>query len=289
MSEDDVPDPEMPRLPFFRQGKPAVDADDELVELLIAGQALSVDLPPHQVALAGLLSAASGAPLEAELVGEQQALAAFRTAHGPRLATPARLRPRRSAMITSLSAMISSKLALAAAAGAVTLGGATAAAYANALPNALQNFAHDTIGAPAGSHSPSGVAPTTRPTPTATPVGPNASGPAAYGLCTAYLASTKSSNNGASASPAPAFQALISAAGGADKVAAYCAAATPGGQHPTGAPTTHPTGAPTAHPTGAPTTHPTSAPTAHPTGEPTSVPTGAPQQPASTSSSHPGR
>jgi len=55
--------------------------------------------------------------------------------------------------------------------------------------------------------------------------GPDASGPARHGLCQAW-ASGQGDDHGRRAD-APAFQALADAAGGADQVAAYCAAETP--------------------------------------------------------------
>ena len=55
--------------------------------------------------------------------------------------------------------------------------------------------------------------------------GPDASGAARHGLCQAW-ASGQGDDHGQRAD-APAFQALADAAGGADQIAAYCAAETP--------------------------------------------------------------
>ena len=55
--------------------------------------------------------------------------------------------------------------------------------------------------------------------------GPDASGAARHGLCQAWAAG-QGDDHGQRAD-APAFQALADAAGGADQVAAYCAAETP--------------------------------------------------------------
>jgi len=55
--------------------------------------------------------------------------------------------------------------------------------------------------------------------------GPDASGAARHGLCQAWAAG-QGDDHGRRAD-APAFQALADAAGGADRVAAYCAAETP--------------------------------------------------------------
>ena len=56
------------------------------------------------------------------------------------------------------------------------------------------------------------------------PTGPDASGAARHGLCQAWAAG-QGDDHGRRAD-APAFQALADAAGGADRVAAYCAAET---------------------------------------------------------------
>jgi hypothetical protein len=167
-----------------------------------------------------------------------------------------------------LASLLSAKAAAAVAATAVTLGGgAVAAAYTGVLPASMQKLAHDTIGAPPAT-------PSASPARSGSPVGPNAAGHAAYGLCTAYAHLTA---HGSAQQKAVAFRNLATAAGGAANVTAYCAAvAHPGAAHPTGQPSTLPAQAPTSHPTGKPTTPPAQAPTSHPTGKPTSHPTGKP-------------
>ena len=65
--------------------------------------------------------------------------------------------------------------------------------------------------------------------------GPDASGAARHGLCQAWAAGQGDEHG--RRTDAPAFRALADAAGGADQVAAYCAAETPAsaahGQRPT--------------------------------------------------------
>jgi len=244
-------------------GDPAFDA-------LLAGNLLAEDTAQGLRPVAEAIAALNGVPATSELAAEANALAVFRGVVGMS-AEPARSRRRRRPLLTSL---ISAKLAAAAMAAAVTLGGAAAAAYSGALPAPAQKLAHDTIGAPAAR-------PSTQPTHSATPVGPDATGHAAYGLCTAY-AHLKA--HGSAAQKAVAFRNLATAAGGAAKVTAYCAGvahpgATPSGSpasHPGGKSTSHPTGAPTSHPGGQSTSHPTGAPTSHPSGQPTSHATGKP-------------
>ena len=173
-----------------------------------------------------------------------------------------------------LTSLLSAKLAAAGAVAAVTLGGAAAAAYAGALPASVQTFAHDTIGAPPAPHS-------AHPAPSAAPVGPDATGHAAYGLCTAY-AHLKA--HGSAKQKAVAFRNLSTAAGGAANVTAYCAGiAHPGtapSGHPSGRPSTLPSQVPSGHPSGRPSTLPSQVPsgqpTGHPSGPPTSHPTGKP-------------
>jgi hypothetical protein len=92
--------------------------------------------------------------------------------------------------------------------------------------------------------------------------------PSPRGLCQAYTAHVGSGPG--KALDSPAFSALITAAGGKDKVAAFCTSmlsAQPGNQ-----PTAHPGGKPSSRPTPANTTHPTGKPTTVPTGHPTSHP-----------------
>jgi hypothetical protein len=106
--------------------------------------------------------------------------------------------------------VLGARLAAVAAAVAVALfGGGIAAAYTGSLPTALQQIAHRAIAAP-------GPRPD-RPVPVTTghPTGPKLPGSAARGLCAAYQHANASQR-------ATAFRKLIEAAGGADKVAAYC-------------------------------------------------------------------
>lgn len=142
--------------------------------------------------------------------------------------------------------------------GTIALGGTTAAAYADALPSGLQDEAHALIGAPTADPTTDPTAPptaeptdsatdtatptpepTTDPTSTAVPVGPDASGPAAHGLCTAY-------EHGGLAATSVAYASLEKAAGGAGSIDAYCATiVAPGnsGAHQA-TPAPVPTGAP---------------------------------------------
>jgi hypothetical protein len=166
-----------------------------------------------------------------------------------------------------ISSLIGAKLGATIAGVAVGLGGtALAVAYAGSHPSENPDT-HTVISAPAATTTPHPSA-----TKTKNGVGPDATGPAAFGLCNAW---SHHQANGAkthgNAKNSVAFRNLAAAAGGEQKIASYCAKIP----HPTGTadpdepgdkPTTHPTGKPSAHPTGAATTHPTGATTTHPTG-----------------------
>ena len=123
----------------------------------------------------------------------------------------------------SVLTMIGRKVAIGLLAGsAVVVGGAGVAAYADLLPTAAQQVAHDSIGAPlprtgrslAPTDEPT-VAPTAVRTATTKPVGPDATGPAAHGLCTAFA-------HGGLNVASTAYASLASAASGASNIATYC-------------------------------------------------------------------
>jgi len=81
--------------------------------------------------------------------------------------------------------------------------------------------------------------------PTSTPVGPDATGPAAFGLCNAYK---HAKVHGKSVGHSIAFRNLAAAAGGVDKIDAYCATIP----HPGSAATSSPSAGPPSHPSGPP-------------------------------------
>ena len=257
-----VSDSDMPN--FSRRARrEASGIPDAALAALLAGGSPPPDASAPLEHVADVLAALRAAPASDEAAGKAAALAQFRQRVGMS-SQPIRSRRRRP---TLLSSMLSAKAAAAAAVAVVGLGGVATAAFAGALPSSAQQLAHDTIGAPSphaslhardratGGHS-------------GTPVGPNASGPAAFGLCTAYAHATK---HGTAAKKAVAFRNLEKAAGGAANVTSFCASVA----HPGSSATPH-SGAPTSHPTGAPTSHPSERPSPHPTGPPSPHPTGPP-------------
>lgn len=234
--------------------------------------------PAAPDALGELLHAAAGPAREGELAGEQAAVAAFRAA---RLA-PAPLPRRRTMIKTTLAGLLAAKI-LAPVAAAAAVGGITVAGVTGTLPLPEDTPANPPAQQP--TTTPRSVVPThANPANPATPAAPN---PSLTGLCQAYTSSVATAEG--TATDSPAFQVLITKAGGEDKVTGYCAHRL---ADRTGAPQSVPSTVPTTppHPTGRPSelpgvpdenrrpnrsTHPTGQPTskpAHPMGSPTAVP-----------------
>lgn len=137
------------------------------------------------------------------------------------------------------TALVTSKIAAGIlAGGTLAAGGAATAAYTGTLPAPLQQASHEVMGAPApaaastaAEHTPaaarhgkaSKAAAAPAPRPDATPVGPDATGPAAFGLCTAFT-------NGGLDPASTAFESLAMAANGSAGIAAYCKSVPAPGQ-----------------------------------------------------------
>ncbi|MDQ1545900.1 MAG: hypothetical protein QOH69_804 [Actinomycetota bacterium] len=126
------------------------------------------------------------------------------------------------------------------AGGAAVVGGTAVAAYADLLPATIQQAAHDSIGAPvpgatASAEPTDAPTPTPTTTPTSSSVGPDATGPAAFGLCTAFT------HGGLNVS-STAYASLASAANGASNIATYCSTITKPGPTGTHAPNSHSNG-----------------------------------------------
>jgi hypothetical protein len=137
------------------------------------------------------------------------------------------------------TALVASKIAAGVlAGGTIAAGGAATAAYTGTLPAPLQQTSHELIGAPApaavsaaaeqkpdaASHGKgSKAADTPAPQSEATPAGPDATGPAAFGLCTAFT-------NGGLDPASTAYKSLAAAANGSADIAAYCKSVPAPGQ-----------------------------------------------------------
>jgi hypothetical protein len=273
MSGWDVSDADMPNIP----GSPRADVPelpDGALDALLTGDLVTDEACAGLQPAAALLAALNAAPQDGELAGHARALAEFRRRGG--MPVHARRSARRRPRL--LTALLTAKAAAAAGAAAIALGGGVAAAaYTSTLPAPAQQFAHSVIGAPSPqpSHRPGSPQPSHRPgTLQATPArtdagGPDATGPAAFGLCTAYA---HAKAHGTASQKAMAFRNLAAAAGGAAKVAAYCAAVPHPGSPPSGQPApdrTRPAGRPASHPAGKPSPQRR---TPHPAGRPSSAP-----------------
>jgi hypothetical protein len=254
----------MPNMPGSQRAD-VPELPDVALDALLAGDLVTDEAWAGLQPAAALLAALNAAPEDGELAGHARALAEFRRRGGMPVHARRPVR-RRSRLLTSL---LTAKAAVAAAAPAAAVGGVAAAACTGTLPAPAQQFAHSVIGAPSPqpSHRPGTPRATPARTNAADPgaAGPEAAGPAGFGLCTAYAHATA---HGTASQKAVAFGNLAAAAGGAAKIAAYCAAVPrPGSSQPSQPAPARPAGHPS-HPTGKPTSHP--AP--HPAGRPSHAP-----------------
>jgi hypothetical protein len=222
---------------------PAVDPaadwlalDQATVERLLAGELVGEQVPVGYGPVAGLLAALVAPPSQRELAGQAVALAQLRAVTGHRATVGGRVgrrgRARRRRRVG---------LAVVVVVGALSTGGVAAAT--GQLPGSIRDAARNLRvmvgGAPVvptetGSGRPLG--PTTG---TGGPAGGGQGagsaggvgsrvvpGVAADGLCRAFLAGRGGEQGGRM--DAVAFQALARAAGGPDKIVAYCQAVQPG-------------------------------------------------------------
>ncbi|XTZ16608.1 hypothetical protein ACQSSU_04230 [Micromonospora echinospora] len=219
--------------------------------------------------LVRLLDAARAAPRSTELRGEHQAVQAFHAARSAPARRPSRPAARRGALARLLPAKTIAALAVAAT------GGMALATVQGAVPSPLRPAPPATttpVDGPSG-----GVPERMRTAPTAGPPthGPPGGGPRSPEL----IPACRSWRDARAVDPDralrdPAFAPLVRAAGGQDRVDAWCDTVLGGGRTPVpstdvprDAPTAGPGGPPSAPPTGQPAVHP-----ARPTGQP-AVPT----------------
>lgn len=206
---------------------------DDHLEAMLSGQPLPENADAELHGVNELLTALRAAPVDpVERPGQAQALDAYRETFAT--SDPAHQRRRRPAM---LSTLLGAKLGAALAAGAVGFGGIAVAAAAGVLPDAAQDFAHNTVGVvPAAHPDKSAKDVKTTETTKETPVGPDATGPAAFGLCTAWSHAKDSAN---AAEKSIAFRNLATAADGEEGIADYCLrVAKPGVEGTAGKPDT---------------------------------------------------
>jgi hypothetical protein len=228
MNHDDALPFEM-RQHLGPKGPPTLD--DETADRLLAGRLDPADAPPGYAAVAKLVAAATAPAATDELARGPQAVARF--AATARTGFPSRASITRRAGVPRRPRSV--KAAVAVLAAVLSIGGVAAAA--GVFPAPAQ---------PAADHRPdnpgrgttattggSGATPTTaadkasnRERGNGTATGPDATGPAKDGLCRAWQAGQGGQHG--KRDDSPAFRALAAAAGGADNIAAYCQATTPG-------------------------------------------------------------
>jgi hypothetical protein len=215
----------------FREAGPSA-ADQELLERLLDGRLDPGSAPSGYGGLARLLAAATALAAPEELAGEQRAMATFAAVMRSRLPT---LVPRRTAVARKVLTM---KAAAAGLVAVLSVGGVAAAASgllpdqaspvadqapattaADAAAHGLGKAAGANLGGSANAGSADGQG-------RESAVGPDATGAARAGLCRAWPAGQGGDHG--RRMDAVAFQALVTAAGGADQVAAYCKDATTG-------------------------------------------------------------
>jgi hypothetical protein len=219
-------------------------------------------------ALARVLAAAATTARPQELAGESACIAAFRAAR----LVPA-TRPRRQSMIKSAVMKLLTVKAAAIVAGAAATGGVALAASSGALPGIGGDKPAVSASTSAG-HGKSDAAKEQAEAAADKSKSANdkdGPSPSFVGLCRAYSAGNKTEQGKALESPA--FTALITAAGGKDKVAAYCvtvlasAKPDPAKSHPSGQGDTD-------HPQGVPSERPKTETSVGSHGKPTDSPTG---------------
>jgi hypothetical protein len=244
-----------------RQDASAIE--DASLSALLSGGAVPEDLAAGLQPAADVLAALRARPASDELAGEALAMAEFRN----RIGVPdpvRRSRPRRRPAL--LTSFLSAKVAVAAAAVAITIGGVATAAYAGALPGPAQRIAHDVIGAPA-AHKDTHASNLTA----------FAGRPPVHVLCLAYA---RAKAHGTAAQQAAIYSKLVKAAGGAGKIAAYCRPVKrrpfhpqrPGcwmpGPHPSWMPSGTPAPQPSWTPSAKPSPRPSCTPARHPVFKP---------------------
>jgi hypothetical protein len=215
-----------------RRGTPPT-LDDETTDRLLAGRLDPADAPPGYAAVAKLVAAAVAAATTEELAGEPEAVAGFAATARPGLRTRASTTrragvPRRLLTVKAAAAVLVAALSIGGVAAAAGVFPAPAQPAADHGPDNRGRDAAATTGRGAAATTTTADGTTTdRERGNGTATGPDATGPAKDGLCRAWEAGQGGQHG--KREDSPAFRALAAAAGGADKIAAYCQTTTPGG------------------------------------------------------------
>lgn len=230
-----------------------IPIDDATAEMLLSGRLSPDDAPPGYAGVAGMIQAATGPAVAAELAREPVVVAAMRSTPSARPATP-----RRKPMRTGL---LSAKLAALAATAVLAAAGVAVAATGN-LPKEAQTtvsdaVAHVGLSIPKPDHAPDALGRETSDvghgesaSPGAADVnadaGPNAH--STFGQCTAFLAGPNSHASGHTPSSSnsgkehsTAFAALIANHGGTPASATTFCAGVVAAHHDETTVTTEPT------------------------------------------------
>jgi hypothetical protein len=206
-------------------------ADQDIVERLLDGRLDPASAPPGYGGVAGLLAAVTAPAAPEELAGGQAVMAEYAVVmRSPSSA----LVPRRTGVPSKVFTM---KAAAAALVAVLSIGGVAAAA-SGLLPDQASPVADQApattdagaaahgLGKAAANLDGSANAGSTAGEAGESAVGPDAAGAARAGLCRAWQAGQGADHG--SRMDAVAFQALVEAAGGIDKVATYCKDVAPG-------------------------------------------------------------
>jgi len=231
MSDDGALGLEMHPLLGFLDAAPPV-ADQDTLERLLDDRLDPASVPPGYGGLARLLAVAAAPAAPDELAGEELAMATFAA---ELRSHPSTHIPRRAAVVSKVLTM---KAAAAALVAVLSIGGIAAAATgllpgqaspaadqapadtaAAAAAHGLGKAAAANVGGTAQAGAPDGRG-------RESAVGPDATGAARAGLCRAWQAGQ--GGDPGRRMDSVAFQALVAAAGGADKVAGYCEDVTAG-------------------------------------------------------------
>jgi len=232
MSDEDALGADMHPLPGFLEGGPPV-GDQDTLERLLDSPLDPGSVPPGYGGLARLLAAATAPAAPDELAGQQRALGEFTAVMR---STPPTLSPRRTAVPRKVFTI---KAAAAALVAVLSVGGIAAAATGHlpgqaspvadqaAATTAAADAAAQGLGKAAAANM-DGTAPAdaTEAQGRESPVGPDATAAARAGLCQAWQ-SGQGDDHGRRMDSV-AFQALATAAGGADNIAGYCKDVTAG-------------------------------------------------------------
>ena len=231
MSDEDALGADMHRLLGSLEAGPSA-GDQDTLERLLDSPLDPGSVPPGYGGLARLLAAATAPAAPDELAGQQRALGEFTAVMR---STPPTLSPRRTAVPRKVFTI---KAAAAALVAVLSVGGIAAAATGHlpgqASPVADQAAATTAADAAAqglGKAAAADVGGTAQAGATdaqgrASAVGPDATGAARAGLCQAWQSGQGDDHRRRMDSVA--FQALATAAGGADNIAGYCKDVTAG-------------------------------------------------------------